>query len=167
MKLWLRHPGKFAETRDDGLKVGDLRQQGRRALTKHFIELFRTLLPRPYQVLHRQLQWKQRILELMRQTAGQLPPGSHALGLYHALSLLQQFSRHAIERFGQRSQFVRRIHWNPRVPVSGGHFSRRFRELFDRPRDPGEAHPLNTMARIMPTVPATRAAERMRFRNST
>ncbi len=85
LKLRLRHPGKFAEARDDGFQIGNLRQQRRRALAKNLVELFRTLLPRPHQVLHGQLQGKQGILELMRQAAGQFPPGRHPLSLHQAL----------------------------------------------------------------------------------
>ena len=72
----------------------------------------------------------------MRQTAGQLPPGSDPLGLHQALPLLEELSCHAVKGFGQRSQFVGRIHRNLRVPVSGSDLSRRLRQLPDRSRNP-------------------------------
>ena len=104
---------------------------------KNFLELLRTLLPRPHQVLHRQLQGEQWILEFVRQAPRQFAPGRDPLGLHQAFPLLEKFSRHTIEGFGQGSQFVGRIHGNTRVPVSRRHLPRRLRQLFNRSRDPG------------------------------
>ena len=60
---------------------------------KNFLELLRTLLPRPHQVLHRQLQGKQWILEFVRQAPRQFAPGRDPLGLHQPLPLLQEVLR--------------------------------------------------------------------------
>ena len=52
------------------------------------------------QVLHGDLQWKQRVLELVRQAAGEFAPSRHPLCLHQALLLIEQLPRHLVERVG-------------------------------------------------------------------
>ena len=64
-QLRLRHLGKLTEPSDDPLQVGDFCKERLRALAKDFIEEFRALTPRANQILYRQLQGKQRVLEFV------------------------------------------------------------------------------------------------------
>ena len=89
LQVRLRHFRKLAEAPDDRLQVRQFRQQRPRTFPKHVLELFRTLLPRPHQILHRELQGKQRVLQFVRQPPRQLAPCRHALGLNQALPLGQ------------------------------------------------------------------------------
>ena len=51
----------------------------------------RALFPRAHQVLHRELQREQRILEFVRQAASQFAPGRDSFGLHQSLFLREQF----------------------------------------------------------------------------
>ena len=93
LQLRMRHLRKLAEAPDDRFQVRNLRQQGARTLAEDFVELFRALLPRPHQILHRELQREQRILQLVRQPPRQFAPRRHALGLHQSFFLRQQFRR--------------------------------------------------------------------------
>ena len=90
MNLRRRHPGEFAEASDNCFQVGDLGQQSSRTFAEYFVELFRSLLPRPNQIFDRELQRKQRILQFMGQPPRQFAPGCDSFGLNQpfALSLI-------------------------------------------------------------------------------
>ena len=122
------------------LQVLDLCRERRRALVKDFVELLRSQLPCSHQVFHRQLQWKQRILQFMRKPSCQFTPCRHALALHQPLALLLQLRRHAVEGFGKignLSACALRIHAH--VPVSCRNLSRSRRQFHDRTRHaPGD-----------------------------
>src|SRR6266536_3666263 len=101
LKLWLWHLGKITKSPDDRLQVGNLREQHRRALAKRVIKLLRALFSSAKQILDRQLKRKQRILQLMRQAARQLPPSGDAFRLHQPLALLEEIVRHAVEGIRQ------------------------------------------------------------------
>ena len=89
LHLRLRHLGKFAESSDDSFQIGNFRQQRSGTLVEDFVELLRSLLPGAHQVLHRELQGKQRILQLVRQSPRKFPPGCHPFGLQQPFPLIQ------------------------------------------------------------------------------
>ncbi len=64
-----------------------------RALAKDFIELLRRGGSGALQILHRNLQGKQRIFQLMRQPPRQFPPGGDAFGLRAAVALFHKLLR--------------------------------------------------------------------------
>src|SRR5208282_1463625 len=134
LELRLRHFGKFAELADNSFQIRNLRQQRPRTLPEHFLELLRTLLPRPHQILHRELQGKKRIFQLVRQPPRQLPPCRHPLRLHQAFLLSQQLGGHAIERFGKLSQFVCARHLHARIPIATRDLLRGMRQLLHRTR---------------------------------
>ena len=91
LKLRLRHSGKFAEARMIVFRFAISASSVEEPSRKDFIELFRTLLPRPHQVFHRELQREQRILQLVRQAARQFAPRGNPLRLHQLFPLLQKF----------------------------------------------------------------------------
>src|ERR1700732_2192732 len=62
LQLWLRHPRKLAEASNDRFQVGNLSQQRRGALPKHFLKLFWAGLFCAKHFLDRELKGEQRIL---------------------------------------------------------------------------------------------------------
>src|SRR5579859_1665621 len=82
-----RHLAEVAEAPDDRLEIGDLHAKRMCTLAKDFIEFSLRQLARAHQVLYRQLQWKEGILKLMRQTPRQLSPGCDALALNEPFAL--------------------------------------------------------------------------------
>src|ERR1700734_1215820 len=122
LQLWLRHLRELAELADDPLKIRDLRQQCSRTSAKYFVELLRSLLPCPHEILHCKLQRKQRILQFVRQSPRQLAPGCNPLGLQQPFSLSEQLGGHSIERIGQLPQFIVAQHIDSDVPISSSNF---------------------------------------------
>src|SRR5262249_39803043 len=104
LRFW--HLRKLTEARDDRFQVVNLSQQRGGALPKNLLEDFRTLLPRAHQVFDSELQGKQGILKLMRESSGQCAPCRDSLRLDQSLLLRQEFPCHAIERLREFSHFV-------------------------------------------------------------
>src|ERR1039458_5000551 len=77
------------------------------ALAEDFVELAGMRGARALQVLDGDLQREQGILQLVREAAGELAPGGHALGLHQAVALLQQLAGHLVESGGQRADLAR------------------------------------------------------------
>src|SRR6202011_5846109 len=69
LQLRMRHLRKLAEAANDRLEVGDLGKQGGQTLAEYLVELLGTLCPGAHQVLNRELKRKQRIFQLMGQSA--------------------------------------------------------------------------------------------------
>ena len=130
-----RHLGKIAEAADDAFQIFQLRAQGGGGLEKYFVELFGGLLARALQIFNRQLQGKQRILQLVREPPRQFAPRGHAFGLHQALALLGELARHFVESVRELADFVARAHFDARVPASRGDFARAGSQLLDRARD--------------------------------
>ena len=100
-----------------------LRQFGEQrggAFAEDLVELFRVPVPRALHVLHGDLQREKRILQFVRQAAGQFAPCGHALGLHQPLALLHQLVRHAIEGPGQLADLVGGCGIDGRSPIAGG-----------------------------------------------
>ena len=72
----------------------------------------------------------------MRQSPRQLAPRRYALRLHHALALIAQLSGHAIEAGSQLAQFIGRIYFYARVPISCRQRGSSRSQLLYRPRDP-------------------------------
>ena len=155
LELWRRHPGEITEAADDHLQIGELCQQRGSALAKDFLKLSRRfcggggfriqefgfalcrlLVVGAKQVFHRDLQREKRILELVRQAAGQLPPCRYPFGLHQALTLFHQFLCHTIERLRQLPDLIRRASLNAGLPVALSHFPCRHGEPLHRTGNP-------------------------------
>ncbi len=87
------------------------------------------------EILDRELQREERILELVRQTPRQLAPRGHALALDEPLALARELLRHVIKAARQHAHLVAAAFRHAHVPVAGGNLFRRARQLFDGPRD--------------------------------
>ena len=107
LELGLGHFAEVAEAADDRLQVRDLRAQRRRAFAKDLVELrLAADCARAHQVLDRELQREERILELVRQPARQFAPCGHALALHQAVALAGELLCHVIEAARQHAHFV-------------------------------------------------------------
>src|SRR5579864_2917004 len=81
LKMRLRHFRKLTKTADDIFEVGDFREQGRGAFAKSLFKLLLPAFPCPEEVFDRQLQWEERVFELVREAPRKLAPRRHALRL--------------------------------------------------------------------------------------
>ncbi len=135
LALRLRHSGELAEAADDRFQIADFGQQRRGSLVEDLLEQFGSFLLCADQVLDRDLQREQRVLQFVRQTARQFPPRSHALGLHGALFLLEQVFGHAIERGSEFAQFVARLDIDLRGEISGSDSPGCLGQGFDGARD--------------------------------
>ncbi len=122
LKLRRRHLGKIAEAADDGLQIGDLREQGSGALAEDLVELRGRFFPRAQQVLYRDLQREERVLELMGQPSRQFAPGRHAFALHQALALRDQLLGHLVEGGGQFPDLVLGTGFHAHIPVALANF---------------------------------------------
>src|SRR5947207_2051275 len=104
-KLRLRHSREFTEASDDRFQICNFGEQSGSTLAKTFVELLRAKLTRAKQILNRQVQWEQRILEFVRQTPRQLTPRRNSLSLHQTILLVQELVRHAIERLRKFADF--------------------------------------------------------------
>ena len=134
LELGRGHAGEVAEALDDGAQVGDLRQECPGTLAKHFLELCRVLFFGAQQVFHRNLQRKQRVLQLVCKPPCQLAPCRHPFRLHQAFALVGQLVRHQIERGCQFAELIVRRDRDPGPPVSGGDLAGDIGELLDRTR---------------------------------
>ncbi len=90
---------------------------------------------RAHQVLDRELQRKERILELVGKPSRQFAPCGHALALHQPLALARELFRHVIEAARQHAHFVVSAFRHARIPVAARHLFGGVRQLLDRPRD--------------------------------
>ncbi len=90
---------------------------------------------RTHQILDRELQREERILELVRQPARQFAPCGHALALHQAVALARQLLRHVIEAARQHAHLVAPALRHAHIPIAAGHLLGRMRQLLDGPRD--------------------------------
>ena len=130
------HFAEVAEAADDRLQVGDLHAQCLRALAKDFLELLGGQLAGTRQVLHRELQGEQRVLEFVRQAPGKLAPRGDAFGLDKAVALAGQLAGHMIEAARQHTELIAALFGNLHIPVAGGHVPGGASQLLDGPRYP-------------------------------
>ena len=91
---------------------------------------------RAHQILDRQLQREERILEFVRQAPGQFAPRGHALALHQPLALAGELLGHVVEAARQHAHLVAARRSGTRASqLPLGHFFGRARQLLDGPRD--------------------------------
>ncbi len=127
--------GEVAKPADDATQFAQLAEQRGSALTEHLVELLGMAGARALQILDRDLQREQWVLQLVRQPAGKFAPCSHALGLHQAIALLQKFARHLVECGGQGADLVAGAHVYLRPPIARRHCAGSSSQRLHRPRD--------------------------------
>src|SRR5579862_7984772 len=135
LKVRLRHLRELAEAIDDGLQIRYFCQQRDSALTKDLVKHGRILLTSTDQVLDRQLQREEGILEFVCEPPRQFTPCCNAFGLNETIFLLHKVARHLVESVRELTEFVGRIDVYLRTEVSCSHILRRSRKIFYWTRD--------------------------------
>ena len=92
-------------------------------------------LPRALQILHGNLQRKQWVPQLVRQSPGQFPPGGNPFRLQQPLLVHSQRAGHVVKCGRQLSHFIVGAHINARVPSARRHFTRPSSQFFHRLRN--------------------------------
>ncbi len=127
-----RHACEIAEPADDGFELRQFREQRRGALSKNLVELRRIALARALQIFDGDLQREKRILQFMRQTAGQFTPGGDAFGLNRALALCDQLLGHLVEGAREVADFIAGGRFHAHGPISAGDGTRAHRPASQR-----------------------------------
>ena len=128
-----RHAREVAEAADHGVEIRQPARHRRQAFVEHFVELRARQRLGPAEIVERDAQRKERVLELVRQPPGELAPGGDALGLNQPLALIDQLPRHRIEGARQLLDLAGRVNVaDPDVPVAARDAAARLGQLLDR-----------------------------------
>ena len=128
-------PAKFAELRRDLPQQPHLPQDRRHALVEQRPERPAPILVHALQVLGRQLNRRQRILDLVRDLPRHLGPRLELIRARQLRALRAQRRRHAVEVVDQPPQFVSRVGDDAHVELPGGDLPRGARQPRHRIRN--------------------------------
>ena len=112
--------------------------QRRQTLVEDLLELLRRQRSGPPEVVDRETQREERILQLVREPPRQLPPCGDAFGLDQPFALLDQLSGHVVERLRQLADLSGAVHAShANAPVARGDLPRGIGNLLHGSRHPG------------------------------
>ena len=120
------------ELRRDLTQQPDLPEDRVDAALEHRPERLAAIRVDAPQVFRRQLDRRQRVLDLVRDLARHLGPGLEAMRALELIALRLQLRRHAVERVDQPAQLVGRADGDARVEVAARDAAGRARQLPDR-----------------------------------
>ena len=137
----LRHFREITEAADDGFQIVDFAEHDAGGFPENFVELRGILFAGALQIFDRSLQREQRILEFMREAAGEFAPGGDAFDLHELFALLDELAGHLIKGFGELGDFVAAMNIDAGAPIAVGNFARGGDEFLHRAGDARGAPP--------------------------
>ena len=105
---WRRRRGEARELRRDLTEQSDLRQDGVHAVVEHRRQRCAAIEVHPSRVLSRELDRRQRILDVVRHLTRHVGPGFESLRALEVGTLTLEVVGHLIEVFDQPAEFVGR-----------------------------------------------------------
>ncbi len=139
-RLGTRHPRELAELGDDAPQTLDLFEDRDGRLLEDLVEVRVLLLVRFSHRLDRDLDGRERVLDLVRDSARDVPPGRDPLGAEEPPLRALELSCHRVERLERAADVTSRLHSDRRFEIAGGDAAGRVLELGERPRQPEGEH---------------------------
>ena len=130
-----RRGGKTRELGGDLPEQPHLRQDGGDARLEHGRQRLTAVVVHPQQVLGRQLNRRQRVLDVVRHLSGHLGPRFEAVRPLELAALPLQVGSHPVERLDEAPELVGRRDGNPRVEIAMRDATRCAREPVHRVRN--------------------------------